>query len=89
MGEERVLWSNQFNFQGEVVYTWYRRVSTSLCIVCVKYSASYRSSIIWCGWLLLLLLCFSSTVLHLLLFLGSYITVPESAQDTDIGLGES
>ncbi|GJU82525.1 hypothetical protein Tco_1284890 [Tanacetum coccineum] len=45
----------------------------------------YRSSIIWCGWLLPLLLCFSSTVLHLLLFLGSYIIVPESAQDTDIG----
>ncbi|GJS98690.1 RNA-directed DNA polymerase, eukaryota, reverse transcriptase zinc-binding domain protein [Tanacetum coccineum] len=48
----------------------------------------YRSSIIWCGWLLLLP-CFSSTVLHLLLFIGSYITVPEYAQDTDIGLGGS
>ncbi|GKB45055.1 hypothetical protein Tco_0889997, partial [Tanacetum coccineum] len=39
----------------------------------------YRSSSIWCGWLLLLLLCFSSTVLLQLLLLRSYITVSESA----------
>ncbi|GKE01893.1 hypothetical protein Tco_1389876, partial [Tanacetum coccineum] len=49
----------------------------------------YRSSYIWCGWLLLLLLCFSSTALLLLLHLGSYIILLEFAQDTKIGLGEA
>ncbi|GJR47245.1 hypothetical protein Tco_1315348 [Tanacetum coccineum] len=49
----------------------------------------YRSSSLWYGWLLLLLLHFSSTVLHLLLFLGSYIIVPKSTQDTNTGLGGS
>ncbi|GJX72399.1 putative reverse transcriptase domain-containing protein [Tanacetum coccineum] len=51
----------------------------------------YKSSSIWCSWLLLLLLLlyFVSTILHLLLLLQSYITVSESAQDTDVGLGGS
>ncbi|GJZ19859.1 hypothetical protein Tco_0556449 [Tanacetum coccineum] len=47
MGGKRVLWSYQFNFQREVVYTWYEVVdlcwvSTSLSMVCVKYSAYVR-----------------------------------------------
>ncbi|GJW66755.1 hypothetical protein Tco_0121179 [Tanacetum coccineum] len=54
-GEERVLWSYQFKFQREVVYTWYGLwvnedigfvdlcwVYNSLCMVCMKYSASVR-----------------------------------------------
>ncbi|GJW94976.1 hypothetical protein Tco_0174648 [Tanacetum coccineum] len=90
---KHVLWSYQFNFQGEVVYTWYEVldlcwVSTSLSIGCVKYFVYVRRIV--ADFLHVPPNVYSSRPNDMKQYRSSSIwCVLESAKDTNISLGEA